>query len=82
MKNVLIITIALMLAGCAASVMKTWVGQDEAEVLASWGAPHRTARAGGKTIHTWDRRNAYGNISHITRALDGQVHFSIFAHLA
>jgi starvation-inducible outer membrane lipoprotein len=46
MKKVLIITIALMLAGCAASAMKTWVGHDEAEVLASWGATKRPSVSG------------------------------------
>jgi hypothetical protein len=63
-KKVFIITIALTLAGCVGTgeAMKTWLGHDEAKVLASWGAPDKTAHASGKTFHTWDARNGYGQI--------------------
>ena len=52
----------LALAGCAADAMKTWLNHPETELLASWGAPDKTARSGGKTFHTWDGRNGYGQI--------------------
>jgi len=57
---VLFLTITLTLAGCAESRMKTWIGGNEGNLLANWGAPDRTARAGGKTIYTWHRKNLQG----------------------
>lgn len=45
------------------SVMKSWVGQPESQLLASWGAPDRTAALpdGGK-VDTWVTvwNNSYG----------------------
>jgi len=52
----------LALAGCTADVMKGWVGHSETELLASWGAPDKTAQSGGKKFHTWDGRNGAGQI--------------------
>ena len=49
--------------GCTAATMKTWLGSSGSKVLASWGAPDRTAKtADGRTIYTWNGRNAHGEI--------------------
>jgi hypothetical protein len=55
----------ILLAGCASSsdIGKAWVGYPEEKLLTQWGAPSRTAKAGEKTIHTWERRNGYGKIT-------------------
>src|ERR1700722_12737143 len=57
--------LAMLFSACTTqkSVMRSWVGQPESQVLASWGAPDRTAALsdGGKVdtwVSTWN--NNYG----------------------
>ena len=55
-KYVVVLGLIVFLGACATttSVMKSWVGQPEAQVLASWGAPDRTAALpDGSKVDTW-----------------------------
>lgn len=62
---ILILVSALVLGGCATAqqVGESWMGLTETQLLTSWGAPTRTATSGSKTIHTWERRNGYGQVT-------------------
>lgn len=50
------VALALLFSACTttASVMKSWVGKPENQVLARWGAPDRqVALADGGKVDTW-----------------------------
>lgn len=56
--SVLVILAAVFLVGCTtpSAVMKSWVGEDEAKLLASWGAPDSVMNLDdGRKIYTWKR---------------------------
>lgn len=66
-KNVFLITklVILLFIGCTTtqSVMDSWLGHDESELISSWGAPDSTFELkDGTKIYTWKRvwRNNYG----------------------
>jgi len=55
---ILIIASAISLAACTtpSAVMRSWVGNDESELLASWGAPDSMmVLDDGRKIYTWIR---------------------------
>ncbi len=74
MLKVIGIAACLVLAGCAAEIMKSWLGHPETELLASWGAPDKSARSGSTKIHTWDGQNLYGQIICTTSFVIGADH--------
>lgn len=49
----------LLFVGCATteSIMQSWVGHPESELVSKWGAPHRVIDTrDGKRVVTWERR--------------------------
>ena len=55
--------VTLLLSSCVTSptvIGQSWLGETETILLSKWGAPTRTVKTDGTTIHTWDRRNDYG----------------------
>jgi hypothetical protein len=63
MSKLLVLFFSLLLVGCAAAQMKTWLGSSKNDLVAKWGVPHRSERLdNGKQVLTWDARNGYGRI--------------------
>jgi hypothetical protein len=57
--------VTLIVVGCTSNdtIMKSWIGSTDYEVMASWGAPDLESQAGnGNRVLTWNGRNGYGQI--------------------
>ncbi len=59
---IIVVVCLTFLVSCAAtkSVMDSWMGHKESELVSTWGAPHRAMDTrDGKRILTWESR--WGN---------------------
>jgi hypothetical protein len=51
-----LIAIAVLASSCVttSTVMRSWVGKSETELLTEWGAPYASQKLNdGRTVHTW-----------------------------
>lgn len=61
MKRVILLVVVVAVAGLVgctttSAVMKSWVGEDQAKLLTSWGAPDSAMTLDdGRKIYTWKR---------------------------
>jgi hypothetical protein len=62
-KKLFILLLVINISGCAAAVMKKWIGSSKDQVIQQWGVPDRSVKLdNGKQVLTWDGRNGYGQI--------------------
>jgi hypothetical protein len=89
-RHIAVLVPLFLLSACATTstrndVIKSWIGVPESRLLASWGAPDRTAAlSDGRKVDTWltdwnDREGMHTCRKTITVDLNGKVvHLSLF----
>jgi len=79
--GVALVALAVSLAACVSTstVMKSWVGKPESDLLSTWGSPDSSRRLDdGRVVHTWttmwnDQYKVHTCRKTFTIATDGTV---------